>query len=187
VVSVLAALACFIDINLLLVVSGTSLVVIYALLCVAVFAGRRNGTTSGGHYRMPLFPVPAILAFVALIYVAYQNLLDAAFGRPSLIATVLIMAVAAIYYVLVPARRTGRCAAPTSLLDRRQPSGCPSMREPRREPGFLLFGNVCDVSLRQNSTCRIRPDAGSFRSASLRPSSARCSCRSGRRRRRRRL
>jgi amino acid transporter len=106
VVSVLAAVACFIDINLLLVVSGTSLVVIYALLCVAVFAGRRNGSTAGGHYRMPLFPVPTILAFVALVYVAYQNLLDAAFGRPSLIATLLIMAVAAIYYVLVLARRT---------------------------------------------------------------------------------
>ncbi|BAV45192.1 Uncharacterized protein MLTONO_0289 [Mesorhizobium loti] len=106
VVSVLAAVACFIDINLLLVVSGTSLVVIYALLCVAVFAGRRNGSTAGGHYRMPLFPVPAIMAFVALVYVAYQNLLDAAFGRPSLIATLLIMAVAAIYYVLVLARRT---------------------------------------------------------------------------------
>ncbi|WP_322419092.1 APC family permease [Mesorhizobium huakuii] len=106
VVSVLAAVACFIDINLLLVVSGTSLVVIYALLCVAVFAGRRNGSTAGGHYRMPLFPVPAILAFVALVYVAYQNLLDAAFGRPSLIATLLIMVVAAIYYVLVLARRT---------------------------------------------------------------------------------
>ncbi|WP_095203302.1 APC family permease [Mesorhizobium carmichaelinearum] len=106
VVSVLAAVACFIDINLLLVVSGTSLVVIYALLCVSVFAGRRNGSTAGGHYRMPLFPVPAILAFVALVYVAYQNLLDAAFGRPSLIATLLIMVVAAIYYVLVLARRT---------------------------------------------------------------------------------
>ena len=106
VVSVLAAVACFIDINLLLVVSGTSLVVIYALLCVAVFAGRRNGSTAGGHYRMPLFPVPAILAFVALVYVAYQNLLDAAFGRPSLIATLLIMLVAAIYYVLVLSRRT---------------------------------------------------------------------------------
>jgi L-asparagine transporter-like permease len=102
---VLAALACFIDLNLLLVVSGTSLVVIYALLCVAVFAGRRSGTTSGGHYRMPFFPVPAILAFVALVYVAYQNWLDAAFGRPSLIATLAIMAAAAIYFLLFLARR----------------------------------------------------------------------------------
>lgn len=54
VVVVLAALACFIHLNLLLVVSGTLLVAIYALLCAAVFVGRRNGSTSGGHYRMPL-------------------------------------------------------------------------------------------------------------------------------------
>jgi amino acid transporter len=106
IVAVLAAVACFIDINLLLVVSGTSLVVIYALLCVAAFVGRRSGTTDGGHYRMPLFPVPAILAFLALIYVAYQNYLDVAFGRPSLIATGAIMVVAAVYYLLVLARRT---------------------------------------------------------------------------------
>lgn len=105
VVAVLSAAACFIDLNLLLVVSGTSLVVIYALLCVAVLAGRRNGATNGGHYRMPLFPIPAILAFIALVYVAYQNLLDAAFGRPSLIATGLIMVAAAIYYGLFLSRR----------------------------------------------------------------------------------
>lgn len=105
VVAVLAAAACFIDINLLLVVSGTSLVVIYALLCLGAIAGRRNGATANGHYRMPLFPVPAVLAFLALVYVAYQNLLDASFGRPSLMATLAIMAVAAVYYVLFLARR----------------------------------------------------------------------------------
>ncbi|WP_164548511.1 hypothetical protein [Mesorhizobium sp. M7D.F.Ca.US.005.01.1.1] len=48
VVAVLAAVACFIDINLLLVVNGTSLVVIYALLCVAAFVGRRSGTPMAG-------------------------------------------------------------------------------------------------------------------------------------------
>ncbi|MBN9237869.1 MULTISPECIES: APC family permease [Phyllobacteriaceae] len=105
VVAVLAAAACFIDINLLLVVSGTSLVVIYALLCLGAIAGRRNGATANGHYRMPFFPVPAVLAFLALVYVAYQNLLDASFGRPSLMATLAIMAVAAVYYVLFLARR----------------------------------------------------------------------------------
>lgn len=106
VVVVLSAAACFIDLNLLLVVSGTSLVVIYALLCVAAIAGRRNGATAGGHYRMPLFPVPAALAFVALVYVAWQNLLDPVFGRPSLIATFAIMAVAAVYYAVFQRRRT---------------------------------------------------------------------------------
>lgn len=105
VVSVLAAIACFIDLNLLLVISGTSLVVIYALLCVGAVAGRRNGATAEGHYRMPLFPLPPVLAFVALVYVAYQNWLDVAFGRPSLMATLAIVAVAAIYYVVFLARR----------------------------------------------------------------------------------
>lgn len=105
VVAVLAAAACFIDINLLLVVSGTSLVVIYALLCLGVIAGRRSGATANGHYRMPFFPVPAVLAFLALVYVAYQNLLDASFGRPSLMATLAIMAVAAVYYMVFLARR----------------------------------------------------------------------------------
>ncbi len=106
VVAVLSAAACFIDLNLLLVVSGTSLVVIYALLCVAAVVGRRNGATDGGHYRMPFFPVPAILAFLALIYVAWQNLLDPAFGRPSLIATLIIMAIAGVYFLLFLSRRT---------------------------------------------------------------------------------
>lgn len=100
VVVVLASLACFIDISLLLVVSGTSLVVIYALLCVAAYAGRRHGATDGGHYRMPFFPVPVVLAFLALAYVAWQNLLDPNFGRPSLLATLAIMVVAAGYFML---------------------------------------------------------------------------------------
>jgi hypothetical protein len=55
---------------------------------------------------MPLFPVPAILAFLALVYVAYQNLLDPTFGRPSLMATLAIVVVAAIYFALFLSRRT---------------------------------------------------------------------------------
>lgn len=106
VVGILSALACFIDFNTLLVVSGTSLVVIYAALCAAAIIGRNNGSTAGGHYRMPLYPVPAVIGFLALLYVGYQNLLDAAFGRPSLIATGIIMLVAAVYYIIFLARRS---------------------------------------------------------------------------------
>lgn len=59
--------------------------------------------------------MPAILAFLALICVAYQNLLDASFGRLSLIATVLIMMMAAIYDLLFwQGAPTGRCAVRTS-------------------------------------------------------------------------
>ncbi|TPI08293.1 APC family permease [Mesorhizobium sp. B4-1-3] len=182
--------ACVIDLNLLLVVSGTSLVVIYALLCIAVFAGRRNGTTSGGHYRMPLFPVPAILAFVALIYVAYQNWLDAPSdaepdrdacdhgGRRDLFPAVPI----------VP-RRLDAARNPTNLPDRRQPSDtCPCENPARRRGSFFAtwkYGrenpspnekpleamaskgliSILNENFRPNNTCRTRPDAGSFRSA----------------------
>jgi amino acid transporter len=105
VVAILSAAACFIDMNLLFVVTGTSLIVIYALLCVAVIFGRYNGTTAQGHYRMPFFPVPAVIGLLALIYIAYQNFMDEAFGRPSLEATGIIMLVAAIYYGVFLARR----------------------------------------------------------------------------------
>lgn len=105
IVAVLAAMACFIDMNLLFVVTGTSLVAIYALLCVGVIVGRRNGSTSHGIYRMPGFPVPAVLALLALIYIAWQNMLDPAFGRPSMIDTGIMFLAAAAYYVVFLARR----------------------------------------------------------------------------------
>lgn len=105
VVAILSAAACFIDMNLLFVLTGTSLIVIYALLCVAVIFGRSNGTTAKGHYRMPFFPVPAVIGLLALVYIAYQNFMDEAFGRPSLMATGIIMLLAAIYYAVFLARR----------------------------------------------------------------------------------
>ncbi len=105
VVAVLAALACFIDFNTLLVVTGTSLIVVYVLLCIGVIIGRNNGSTANGHYRMPGYPIPAVLALIALLYIAYQNLMDAAFGRPSFAATAIIMAIAAVYYLVFLARR----------------------------------------------------------------------------------
>jgi amino acid transporter len=104
-VAILSAAACFIDMNLLFVVTGTSLIVIYALLCVAVIVGRSNGATANGHYRMPFFPIPAVIGLLALIYIAYQNFMDVAFGRPSLMATGIIMLVAAVYYAVFLARR----------------------------------------------------------------------------------
>jgi amino acid transporter len=103
--SVLAAGACFIDMNQLFVVTGTTLVAVYALLCVAVLMGRRNGSTNRGHYRMPFFPIPAIAGLIMLAYIVYQNLLDKDFGQPSLMATGLIMVAAAVYYVVMLARR----------------------------------------------------------------------------------
>jgi amino acid transporter len=105
--SALAIGACFIDFNLLLVITGTSLVVIYAALCAATIAGRRNGSTRHAHYRMPLYPLPPIAGLIALAYVIYANYLDPAVGRPSLWATLGMILVSAAYYFLV-LRRKGR-------------------------------------------------------------------------------
>lgn len=102
---VLAMGACFIDINLLLVITGTSLVVIYAALCIAVIAGRLNGTTNHTHYRMPFFPWPPIIALLVLGYVVYANALDAEIGQPSLLATGGMILISALYYGFVMRRK----------------------------------------------------------------------------------
>lgn len=102
----LGAAACFVPFEILLVVSGTSLVAIYALLCIAVIIGRQTGKTSEGFFRMPLFPLPAVVALAALAYVGWQNFLDPVIGRPSLGATLAMMVFGGLYYAVLLARRT---------------------------------------------------------------------------------
>lgn len=103
----LALGACFIDFNLLLVITGTSLVIIYAALCVAAIVGRHSGKTAHATYRMPLYPLPPIAGLLALAYVIYANYLDEVVGRPSLLATLGMMVVSGIYYWLVLRRQGG--------------------------------------------------------------------------------
>ena len=102
---VLACAACFIDFNLLLVITGTSIVVIYAALCVAAIVGRRTQKISHGYYRMPFYPFPPLIALLALGYVTYANYMDEAIGRPSLWATLGIIVLSSGYYFLVLRRR----------------------------------------------------------------------------------
>lgn len=107
VTGIAAAAVCFVDFQTLLVVTGTSLVVVYGALAVAVMAGRRNGSTRHGTYRMPLFPLPPLVALAALGYVVYQNATDPEIGRPSLLVTLGVLAVSGVYYLAV-LRRRGR-------------------------------------------------------------------------------
>ncbi|WP_219415640.1 APC family permease [Pseudonocardia nigra] len=104
---VLATACCFLDLTLLLVATGTSLAVLYGALCVAAIAGRRNGSTAHAAYRMPLFPLPPIVVLGALAYVLYQTAADPEFGRPSIVAAVVVLAVSGLYYVAVLRRRGG--------------------------------------------------------------------------------
>ena len=101
----LACLLCFVDLSLLLVVTGTAIVVVYGALCLAAISGRRTGSTAHALYRMPLFPWPPVLALLVLAYVVYTALADPTTGRKSLLATVLTIAVSALYYRFVLKRR----------------------------------------------------------------------------------
>ncbi|WUI02314.1 APC family permease [Spirillospora sp. NBC_00431] len=107
VTGVLSAAACFLDEKFLLVVTGTSLVAVYGALCLAVILGRRHGTTAHAGYRMPWFPVAPVAALAALGYVIYQSAKDPEIGRPSLIVTVSVIVVSALYFALVLRRRGG--------------------------------------------------------------------------------
>jgi amino acid transporter len=105
VVGVVGAAFCFVDEQFLLVVTGTTIVVVYASLCLGVISGRRNGSTAHAAYRMPLFPLAPILALAALAYVVYENALDPKIGRPSLFVSIGIGVVSALYYVFVVRRK----------------------------------------------------------------------------------
>jgi amino acid transporter len=105
VTGIIAATFCYANEQFLLVVTSTSLVVVYGALCVATLTGRRNGTTAHAAYRMPGFPVAPILALGALVYVIYENFQDPKIGRPSLYTTLGIAVAFGAYYLLVLRRR----------------------------------------------------------------------------------
>ena len=104
-IGVLAAAACYVDFQFLLVVTSTTAVAIYATLCFAVLAGRRNGTIEHAVYRMPAHPSIPILALIGIAYIVYGNFLDPVVGRPSLYTTAVIILLATAYYFLVLRRR----------------------------------------------------------------------------------
>jgi amino acid transporter len=96
---------CFLPLTLLLVLSGTGLVAIYAGIAVAAMIGRRTGATAHAAYRMPLYPLAPVVTLVALGYVAWTSWLDLEEGRPGLLMTAAQIALSAAYYWFVLRRR----------------------------------------------------------------------------------
>jgi amino acid transporter len=100
--------ACLMPLQLLLMLSGSGLIVIYAGITAAVVAGRRGRQTLHARYHMPFYPAAPIVAGIALAGVTYLNWLDPAEGRPALLATAAQVALALAYYRLVLRRRQWR-------------------------------------------------------------------------------
>jgi len=101
----LGMLCCFLPLTLLLVLSGTGLIVIYAGIALAAIAGRRSGATDHAPYRMPLYPLAPIVTLIALGYVTWTSWFDLEEGRPALIMTAIQIAGSAAYYRFVLRRR----------------------------------------------------------------------------------
>jgi len=103
----IAAALCLTDLKLLLIVTGTGVAVIYAILCIALIVGRRTGRTAGAQHRAPFGPAISGLSVVALIGVLYADWLDPEEGRLGLIAAVATGVGGALYYLLAVKRRAG--------------------------------------------------------------------------------
>ena len=102
---VLAASFCFVPLALLEVLTGTTIVVVYGSLCVSALVGRRTGRTAHAWYRMPFHPWPSVLGLAGLGFVVCASVLDPVLGQPSLLATLVVIAVSAAYYLAVLRRR----------------------------------------------------------------------------------
>ena len=96
---------CFLGLNLILVLSGTGIVIVYGAVCLASIIGRSKGRSQGATYRMPLYPFWPVVGLIALAYVLYVSALDPELGQPSLIANGVLIVLALAYHRLVVRRK----------------------------------------------------------------------------------
>jgi len=73
-VGIVSAILCVtVDLNTLITLTGAALVADYAFVALAALVGRISGATANSPYRMPLWPLPPILALAALAYITTQQ------------------------------------------------------------------------------------------------------------------
>ena len=96
---------CFLGLDLILMLTGTGIVIVYIGVCLAAIFGRRFGTSHAAIYRMPLYPLWPVIGLVALAYVLYTSALDPTLGRPSLIINGVIVVLSIAYYRLIIRRK----------------------------------------------------------------------------------
>jgi amino acid transporter len=97
-------LACLLDPHVLVLILGNSNVVTYSALCLAALHARRTGASSEGSWRMPAFPIPALVGAFFLATLTLLDLFDPA-GRSGLLVSVLTAAAALVLFA-----RSGRSA-----------------------------------------------------------------------------
>ncbi|MGH2973678.1 MAG: APC family permease [Solirubrobacterales bacterium] len=102
-VGVLGAILCLtVSLNTIIVLTGATLVLNYALVAVGAIVGRATGATAHSPYRMPLWPLPPILAIAALGYVTTKQ------THKSLLVTGITMLIGLAYWAVVIWPQKGR-------------------------------------------------------------------------------
>jgi amino acid transporter len=91
-----------VDLNTLITLTGASLVANYALIAIAAIVGRISGATTDSPYRMPLWPLPPVLALAGTAYVATQQ------SSTALIVTGLTIVIGLVYWAIVILPQGGR-------------------------------------------------------------------------------
>jgi amino acid transporter len=97
-----AALCLGVSLNTLVNLTGASLVVDYALIAIAALVARPTGATRHSTYKMPLWPLPPLLALASLGYVFTQQ------TRLLLEVTLITMGIGLVYWAVVILPQKGR-------------------------------------------------------------------------------
>ena len=98
---IVSILMCFLGLDLILMLTGTGIVIVYVGVCLAAIFGRRSGTSNAALFRMPLYPLWPVIGLIALAYVLFTSALDPTLGRPSLIINGAIVVLSILYYRLI--------------------------------------------------------------------------------------
>lgn len=122
VIGILGVILCLgVSLNTLVNLTGASLVADYALVAIAALVARPSGATKHGGYKMPLWPLPPLLALAALGYIFTQQ------TRLLLEVTLITMAIGFVYWAVVILPQKGRAwtLRQPSVDENYQPAGNP--------------------------------------------------------------
>lgn len=75
---VIALVGCFVPFDVLLNATGSTLAFSYGFIALAAFVVRRQPDVAGGSYRMPWWPLPPVIAMVAIATIFVIGILDPA-------------------------------------------------------------------------------------------------------------
>ena len=97
----MSILTCFLGLQFVLALTGAGIVLTYAGVCAAALSGRRSGATAHASFRMWAYPWTPIVGLAACVAILAAIWLDPDNGRPSLIANVVCIGLALVYYAFV--------------------------------------------------------------------------------------